>query len=68
MTSSPSAIQGRVSPLGSLIASLPWTVISAMQARLSSVGPDTVPVPRRSPGSRLQPLLAWWVTICATVQ
>ena len=31
-------------------------------------GPETVPVPNRSPGCRLQPLTVWWATICDTLQ
>ena len=31
----------------------------------SGVGPDSVPVPNRSPGCRLQPLTVWCATSCA---
>ena len=31
-------------------------------------GPDMVPLPNRSPGRRLQPLIVWCATICASVQ
>ena len=40
-------------------------VHTAMQARAVSSGPETVPLPSRSPGSRLQPLDAWCATIVA---
>ena len=42
--------------------------LSSKVAQLSRSGPETVPDPMRSPVSRLQPLLAWCATICATVQ
>ena len=31
-------------------------------------GAEIVPLPKRSPASRLQPPQVWWATICATVQ
>ena len=37
-------------------------------ARFDGVGPETVPLASRSPGRRLQPLLAWCVRSCASVQ
>ena len=43
-------------------------VSSSRQPRSRSEGPDTVPLAIRSPGRRLQPLLAWCATICSNVQ
>ena len=40
-------------------------LISSSQPRPSSLSVEMVPVPIRSPGWRLQPLEAWWATICA---
>ena len=41
---------------------------SSTRVGASSVGPDCVPLARRSPGLRLQPLLEWCATIWAKVQ
>ena len=68
VTSSPSSRYRRVSPVGSVSGSLPRRVSSSRHPRDSRSRPDTVPLPSRSPGRRLQPLLAWCVSICAAVQ
>ena len=48
--------------------SLPPLLISSSEPRPVALSVDNVPVPIRSPGWRLQPLEAWWVTICAADQ
>src|SRR5688572_11036977 len=58
ITSSPSSRKARSSPLGRRSFSFPPLVRSSKQPRLSGVGPLIVPVPRTSPGRRLQPFEA----------
>jgi hypothetical protein len=48
----------RTSPVGRRMGSAPRRVNSSRQPRSSGSGPDTVPLANRSPGCRLQPLLA----------
>src|SRR5207237_3662960 len=66
--SSPSSRKLRFSPLGSSIGALPPWLISRSEPRPVLASVDRVPVPMRSPGWRLQPLLLWWATICAALQ
>src|SRR5262249_4268470 len=58
VTSSPSCRKVRLSPPRSARGSLPPQVSSSRQPRFSLAGPETVPLASRSPGRRLQPLLA----------
>mmetsp|Transcript_13634 Transcript_13634/g.23349 ORF Transcript_13634/g.23349 Transcript_13634/m.23349 type:complete len:248 (+) Transcript_13634:849-1592(+) len=68
-TESPSCRERRTRPVSPRTTSLvPPYVSSSMHARLSSVGPLTVPEAMRSPGRRLQPVEVWWASICAMVQ
>jgi hypothetical protein len=46
----------RVSPLGSAIGRFPPIESSSIEPASSGVGPDSVPLPKKSPGRRLQPL------------
>src|SRR5256885_11737955 len=48
----------RSSPVGSAIASAPRRVSSSRLPCEPDSGPETVPLAKRSPGRRLQPLLA----------
>src|SRR3546814_1328542 len=66
--SSPSSINSRVSPFGSVIGSLPTVESSKKLARSALVGPDIVPVPMRSPGTSRQPVMECCASICAGVQ
>ena len=68
LISSPSTRKVRVSPVGKVIGWVPPWVISRRLPRLSAAGPEMVPLPRRSPGRKLQPLEEWCAIICATVQ
>ena len=68
ITSSPSARNPRVSPVGSVSGSAPRRVSSSSDPYESFAGPEIVPLASRSPGRRLQPLLVWWASICAAVQ
>ena len=55
----------RGSPLASVIGCLPPCVSSSSEPACSGRGPDSVPVPNRSPARRLQPLTVWCATSCA---
>jgi nicotinate-nucleotide--dimethylbenzimidazole phosphoribosyltransferase len=55
ITSSPSCNQRRLSPLGRVMG--PVRPSSARHAAAESSGPETVPLPSKSPGSILQPLV-----------
>src|SRR4051794_20745011 len=57
VTSSPSSRKLRVSPLGSSSCCLPPSLISRSEPSPPALSVDKVPVPIRSPGCRLQPLL-----------
>src|SRR3984957_5056879 len=67
-TSSPSSRKPRVSPVGSDSGVVPRRVNSRREPSASRVGPEMVPLASKSPGRRLQPLLAWWVSNCSAVQ
>ncbi|MBB1599381.1 hypothetical protein A9977_04925 [Variovorax sp. UMC13] len=54
--------------MGSVTPRRPARVSSSRQPSRSSVGPETVPLPSRSPVSSRQPLLAWCASIWPTVQ
>src|SRR6266513_1378297 len=68
ITSSPSSMKVRASPLGSPSDALPPRVSSSSEPTESGVGPERVPEPSRSPGCRLQPFELWWAMSCAGVQ
>ena len=65
ITASPSSRKVRVSPLGSVTGCLPPSVSSSSEPPCPGAGPDSVPVPSRSPGRRLQPLTVWCASSCA---
>ena len=66
ITSSPSCRNVRVSPFGRVTASAPPRVSSSRHPRASSArAPRRCRCASRSPGRRLQPLLAWCASICA---
>ena len=65
-TSSPSSRKAQFAGRASAARAAPRP--SSRQPRDSGVGPLTVPLASKSPGRRLQPLLAWCVTSCAGVQ
>ena len=68
VTVSPSCKNVRVSPPGSEMGTLPPCVSSMSEPPCPASGPDCVPLPSRSPGRRLQPLLLWCATSWASVQ
>ena len=68
VSSSPSSRKLRSSPLASVSGAFPpWLISSSEPSPLDSAT-DSVPVPMRSPGIRLQPFELWWATICAADQ
>src|SRR5438270_10802691 len=67
ITSSPSSMKVRASPLGSSSEAFPPWVSSSSEPTESGVGPERVPEPTRSPGCRLQPFELWWAMSCAGV-
>ena len=67
MISSPSSRKARCSPLGSWIGLAPRWVISRREPCEPGFGPEMVPLARRSPSIRLQPLLVWWAIIWGNV-
>ena len=69
ITSSPSSRNFRCSPVGRVTGSLAArSQLQQASARGFGSAPETVPLASRSPERRLQPLLAWCVSICAIVQ
>ena len=56
------------SPLLRDISFLPFHESSNKEPYSDSVGPDIVPLPKKSPTYRLQPVTVWWVSCWAGFQ